>query len=157
MTKASSKRAHRRQLEVSYGDRYYMHESERGVCFYCGDIATELDHCPPLAWVDLKTFDNWKKDNVSFLLVSSCSQCNQRLGDKPLFKLSERVEHIMKYLEDKYEKNSTLWSDDEIKEMSKDFQKTIKARQKAALFNLKRVRHSQWRLYHGQEMGDNAL
>lgn len=63
----------------------------------------------------------------------------------------------MKYLEDKYEKNSSLWSDDEIKEMSKDFQKTIKARQKAALFNLRRVRHSQWRLYYGQETDENAL
>lgn len=153
MAKTTSKKAYRKQLERCYGHLYSKYESEKGLCFYCGDFSTELDHCPPLNWVDLKTIENWAKDDVSFFLVSSCSDCNRLLGDKPFFRLFERVEYIIKSLEDKYEKSSTLWSDDEIAGMSEDFQKTIRAKQKVALFNLHRVRHAQWRLYRAGDAG----
>ena len=30
-------------------------------CFYCADIASTRDHCPPIAWVESRTTTDWLK------------------------------------------------------------------------------------------------
>lgn len=52
---------------------------------------------------------------------------------------------MRKSLEDEYEKKMTLWSDDEIEEMSPIFQKSIQARKNGFRILLERVRAAQWR------------
>jgi len=115
-------------------------------CFYCGDSATQLDHCPPLNWVESKTIKQWKEQHINFFLVSCCSQCNRKMSDKPLFTLLEKLIFAVKYLENLYEKKANLWSEEEIAEMSIPFQKTIRARKKLSQLLLDRVQFAQHRL-----------
>ena len=129
-------------LQKVYNGRYSRHYSSRAGCFYCGQIGTTLDHCPPIAFCDDKNFDWFKERKIGFYLVNSCNECNQKLSNKPLFYLEERAEFILKCLELKADK-AVIWGDDEIQEMSKTFQKMIIARklQQNVLFD--RIRFCQ--------------
>lgn len=139
----------RARLNSIYGHLYGHHISDHLPhslgCFYCGDIAQTKDHSPPLAWVETKKQKEWRDDGIEFLTVRSCSWCNIKLGEKPLFTLAERSAFIEKTLMRQYEKESALWSEDEILEMSSAFQKTIRARKKAIAELLTRARTAEWR------------
>jgi hypothetical protein len=119
--------AKRRFLLKVYGGRYEKHYSSRPGCFYCGDKWTEVDHCPPLSWVEAKEPSWFWMRKIKFVLVNSCHECNISLSDQPLFTLQERATFIRHRLENKAEK-FVFWSDDELKEMSPRFQRSIKAR-----------------------------
>ena len=68
------------------------------------------------------------------------------MSDKPLFTLLEKLIFAVKYLENLYEKEANLWSEEEIAEMSIPFQKTIRARKKLSQLLLDRVQFAQHRL-----------
>jgi hypothetical protein len=128
MATVAQKRKNREIMLKKYQHRYERHWSGRVGCFYCGDKWSELDHCPPLSWCDVKDHKWFKQRKIGFYLVNSCSDCNRALSDRGLFTLQERADFIRKRLERQAEK-IVLWSKDEIKEMSDRFQKAILARQ----------------------------
>ena len=139
----------RRRLLALYGALYKGHEYERMPgsmgCFYCGDSAGTRDHCPPLSWVETKKPARWRADGVHLLLVPACDDCNRRLGDRALFTPLERAEYVRSKLESIYDRQHTMWADDEIAEMGPEFQRTIKARRLQLVALLGRVRAAQWR------------
>lgn len=84
---------------------------------YCGDFRECLDHVPPLHVVDLVTPKVLRENNVEFMKVPCCTDCNDILGSKHLATLSERINFIYNKLVNKLE-GETLWSDDEIEELT---------------------------------------
>lgn len=142
MAKGLTQQKIRALLLKKYGSRYERHWSSRKGCFYCGDNWAELDHCPPLSWLDTKDHKWFKDRRIGFHLVNSCSDCNRSLGDRPLFTLQERANFIRIRLEKKAEK-IVLWSKEEISEMSPRFQKSILARQQMQNRVLDRLRYAQ--------------
>jgi hypothetical protein len=150
MTNAKKDRKQREFLLKTYGKRYERHWSGRPGCFYCGDKWLELDHCPPLSWCEAKEHKWFKERKIGFYLVNSCSDCNRMLSNRALFTLQERAEFIRIRLERKTEK-IVIWSNDEIKEMSERFQKTIKARQQMQNTLLDRLRYSQEMQYRADD------
>jgi hypothetical protein len=128
-----------------YERPWFEELSESLGCFYCGDLAGERDHCPPLSWVESRRLSDWKRDGVRFVVVPACGHCNNLLGDRPLFTLVERAEFIERRLETLYEREAALWSEEEIAEMSPEFQRTLRARKRALVLLMDRVRTAQWR------------
>lgn len=88
----------------------------------------------------------WRRQGIKFLLLPACDECNRALGDKPYFTPAERAAFIEQRLTQVYERQATLWTEDEIREMSPQFQKSIRARRKQLVALLGRVRAAQWRV-----------
>lgn len=149
MAKTSSAKTERKRLQATYGSlcsKVFFEPMPGGNgCFYCGDHAETIDHCPPLTWVESKRMEDWRRSGVEFVLLPSCGDCNKRLGPKGLFTPMERVSFLRAKLDTLYEHKVTLWSDDEIAEMSPQFQKAIHARRDSLRHLLDRVRGLQWR------------
>jgi hypothetical protein len=139
-------RSNREEILKLYGSFYDYHYSEIGACFYCGDIGGEIDHCPPISWVESRTLTGWREAKIPLVKVSCCGSCNRTLGDKPFFTVYERLRFLVRVLEAEYERRASLWAEEEIKEMSPMFQRMIYAK-KAQLIGLHaRVRSLQQRL-----------
>lgn len=149
MAKSYCSKAERKRLQGVYGHLYTRYEAERMPggfgCFYCAEPAATMDHCPPLAWIEGKSTGYFRRLGIGFHLIASCQECNSKLGSKGLFTPLERVQFMRKSLEDEYEKKMTLWSDDEIGEISPMFQKSIQARKNGFRILLEKVRAAQWR------------
>jgi len=65
-----------------YGKRYICFGQIGDACVYCGDVASHMDHRPPISIAD--------DERASVhMLVPSCAECNLLLGDKPLFTINE--------------------------------------------------------------------
>lgn len=127
MVKSSLNDKHRKLLVHLYHSRYKLHLGSADGCFYCGDVAESIDHCPPLSWCDAKQIKWFEEKKIKFYLVRCCNQCNQKLSNKPFFTLEERAEFVKQYLQDKLSK-FVVWDEEEIKEMSSMFKKMIKAK-----------------------------
>lgn len=97
------------------------------ICTYCGEPANTYDHVPPRHWLS----SNPKLVPREKSSVPACAECNQTIGGKLLFGVGSRAEFLKaKYLK-KYKKvlNFTPWLEDELEDMSEDFQKTLRATQ----------------------------
>ena len=81
--------------------------------------------------------------HVPLVLLPSCSDCNQTLGDKPLLTAYEAATFLVEKLEREYERRFNMWQDDELREMSQMFQKMILARRAQLCELSSRVRHLQ--------------
>ena len=88
---------------------------------------------------------DWKKAKISFLTVRCCKNCNSTLSDRGLFTPLSRVTWVRSKLETRYERESTLWSEEEIAEMSPQFQKSIRGRAALLRILIERIRAAQWR------------
>ena len=139
---ANRTKKHRLLLNGLYGHLYEHHASSRVGCFYCGEPPTTIDHCPPLTLCEVKSKDWFIEKNIKFYKVSSCMDCNQKLGSRPYLRLIDRAEFILKKLEVQTQKN-TYWAEDEIEEMGKMFQKMIRAKKVAQNYDFARVRYCQ--------------
>lgn len=137
------------RLLSAYGHLYSRHIADHLPyslgCFYCADVASDIDHCPPIRWIEAKKPKQWRQSGIEFLTVRACKWCNQKLGAKALFTLGERAEYIEEALMQQYEKEAHLWSEAEILQMSPEFQRTIRARQRATQELLTRARAAEWR------------
>jgi hypothetical protein len=87
----------------------------------------------------------WKQNKIPFVLVPSCIDCNTMLNNKHIFTLQERTEFIENKLLRKYEKEYTLWNEDEINQMGYSFQIMIRAKKEYLSIILERVRFAQER------------
>lgn len=96
-------------------------------CFYCGDIASELDHCPSLD-IAASLGDGWHR--VPHYLIPACKECNARLSDRPLLTPCTRAAYLARRLERDYERFGGLWTKAEIAEMGPSFQQSLRYRQR---------------------------
>ena len=133
---------HRDFLLKTYWHLYEKHFSSRGGCFYCGELAGTVDHCPPISFCDAKDQKWFKEKNIKFYKVSCCLDCNKKLGAKQLFTLFDRANYILNKLETSTNK-VVNWSQDEMQEMSAMFEKMIQAKQDRNKTLFERVRFCQ--------------
>lgn len=146
VSKLERERIRLRKVYGSLYSPYYADPYPGGFgCFYCAEPAGTRDHCPPLTWYETRTMENWKRDGVEMVTLPACLDCNRTLGERALFTPLLRVQYVVKKLEQKYERKSTLWPEDEIAEMSPEFQRTIRARVGQLRVLLDRLRAAQWR------------
>ena len=139
----------RKQLLARYGRMYSWYEFERMPggfgCFYCAEPADTMDHCPPLSQVECMRMSDWRRRGVKFWKIPACMHCNTILGNRLLVTPFERLRRVEAELLDRFERKSVVWTDEEIAEMSPEFQRTIRARMSGVNILLGRVRAAQWR------------
>ncbi len=112
--------------------------SRWSACIYCGNTTCiTRDHVISVSWTGYKR--SYTKGNV----VPACMECNGLLGNRILHCISLRASYLVQALSFKYKKalNHPDWDDEEIKTMSKEFQKTIIARNNLKDFIVKRINH----------------
>ena len=112
-------------LELVFGPLYERHYTEEAGCFYCGQPLSCWDHCPPLHWIET-TKNKYKK-----VLLKSCTSCNTKLGDKPLFTAYDRAVFLHDNLMAEFEKLG--WEDrtwEEIEGMKRGLLKSLASRDK---------------------------
>jgi len=110
----------RKDLRSIYQERYSEISAVQlecvGRCYYCGDTAEVKDHYPPLSTADCFSVE----DDIDWLLVPSCSECNLLAGSEPHNTLEERREYIQEKLKSRYKKELRLgehWYDAELEEV----------------------------------------
>jgi hypothetical protein len=134
----------RKALLAIYGKSYKRWFHDEPGCFYCGDIAQVIDHCPPVIWAD-QTANGDKKIRIYHWLIRACYDCNARLGSRALLSAHDRIVFIARKLESEYERRNSMWSDKEIAEMGFSFRADLISRKRILLRLLDRVRFAQWR------------
>lgn len=108
----------RKKLITIYGGRYsriYATDpSFWNVCYYCGDIANEEDHVPPISTVE---FFDISREPADYFLVPCCRECNLLGSTEPHGLLDERADYIREKLKKKNRKKwrqSQLWTKEEV-------------------------------------------
>ena len=142
MTTSPEGKKRRALWEKMYGARYQKHYSSRTGCFYCGDHANTIDHCPPLSLCDLQEKKWFDKKKIGFYKVQCCRWCNQKLSNRFLLTLEERAAYILNSLErlaDKF----VIWGEDEMKEMSEEFQMMLRAKKLEQNITINRIQFCQ--------------
>lgn len=115
-------------------------------CFYCGCVATELDHVPPLSrYHDYKSI----YDRHRPLLVPSCCECNGLLGNSLQGDLNERFILCKKRLTKKWAKvikYGEIWDEDaaEYADFSGNFESFVQQAQRMAVESKKRLDWMHW-------------
>ena len=68
-------------------------------CYYCGDIASTMDHSPAISIAYATGVDYFTSQDIPLYKVSCCDECNILLGNKELNTLNERVIFIYNKLQ----------------------------------------------------------
>ena len=97
------------------------------VCVYCGNIAGNVDHVPPLVWVYALGSEYFLAQAIRLILVPACDECNGALGSLKLFTLIERSRYLLGRYEKKYEKflRGEIWSKEDIDELGRGLRERI--------------------------------
>jgi hypothetical protein len=133
-------------LVAHYGHLYHRwHPVSGSGCFYCGEAVAVLDHVPALRNASLYVDRKRNRTRRPFLLVGACAPCNSKLSDKAPDALRERVEWLVRKLEQAFEKMHPSWSAEELKEMSPTMRKAFAARDRERSYQHARVVYAQWR------------
>lgn len=148
--KTSSAKKERLLLQKVFGKRYVHHYSKFPGCFYCGDFAQTIDHCPAISFCSVKDAKWFKENKIKFYTVQCCVSCNSRLSNRRLFTLQERAEYIVRRLEIEAEK-FILWSDKEMQEMSPMFRQMIMAKKTQHKALLARIRFCQQLIFRQED------
>lgn len=96
-------------------------------CVYCGNIANERDHIPPLSWIAALGQEYFESRRLMTVWVPACKECNASLGSKKLFTIKERTVFLLGYYLKKYEKlmRAEVWEDYEIDRLNGRLKQTI--------------------------------
>jgi hypothetical protein len=116
-----SRKVHRTRNELTH---LYKHKSQAsGLCFYCGAMATGVDHVPPICHASLFI----GAEGVDFDLVSACLDCNRTAGIVLHINKDDRKVYIYKKLLKKNAKLLTMpnWKEEELAEMNGYLKKQI--------------------------------
>src|ERR1035437_175444 len=107
---------------IDEGDVAFIAES----CFYCGSIATTIDHVPPRSTRKMFDHSNVPSPYRNYE-VPCCHECNSGLGDR-LCTLKERKVYIAQWLSRRYKRILTMpeWTEEELFEMSYAMQDKIR-------------------------------
>lgn len=133
-----------------YSHLYVRHhyEGDHERCFYCGDARDGVDHVPPLDTVEYVTPEVLRKLKIPLVLIPSCLDCNMQLGAKALGIVEERLDYLLRKLQEKYNKEAVDWTEEEIKEMSPMFQRMIRGRARRVNEIAARINGILYRLSH---------
>jgi len=97
---------------------------------YCGDLGESVDHVPSLNSVDVLGTEYFDKLRITLLAVDSCRECNSVLGDKPHYRIADRVKILAKRYRKKYKSDleTPKWSVEEIDELDYSLSSYIEQR-----------------------------
>lgn len=87
-------------------------------CYYCGQLATTIDHVPPQsARIELHSLGLTTK--FPFFEVGACKECNSALGARGIWTLAGRKRYIKAFLQKKYKKYLRIpdWDEAALKEL----------------------------------------
>ena len=115
-----------------------LQRNRMSACIYCGNTTSlTRDHVIPVSWTGFKR--SYQVGDT----VKCCRECNTILGDKPFFSVSKRANYLASRYARKYRRiiRHPVWEDEEIQEMSREFQSTLKARKLFRTFALARISH----------------
>lgn len=101
-----------------------------GVCTYCGEYATDVEHVIPLSSYQV----NFKRKSNSHnkgIRTFSCRDCNAFLGSKVFKSFVERVMHVRDHWSRKSRKTARTasWTDEEINELKGSLRGHVRALQ----------------------------
>lgn len=60
-------------------------------CFYCGEMASSIDHVPPISRVS--DYESFGLDEEVYIKVPCCRECNGLLGSSLQESVEDRIEH----------------------------------------------------------------
>jgi hypothetical protein len=98
--------------------------SER--CYYCGEIATSVDHVPPKA-----TRYKWESLGIYrfhlYRTVPACHECNIGLGAHCPNRIDERKRWLKRWLANRYRKVLRMpeWTDSELAKLGPGMQRHV--------------------------------
>jgi len=124
MKQGKANRARHEQMKGHYKKFY------RGTqCYYCGDMASVIDHVPAIAVAYSYGRDYFDQKNIPLITVSACRECNGILGSRPINTLNKRVKFVYETLIKRYERYLRMvdWPEDELNELNgwlKDYVQT---------------------------------
>lgn len=107
-------------------------------CTYCGDYyELTKDHVIPVSYT------HNKRQIRGTYCVTACMECNCTLGDKMLINVHTRADFLIAAYKHKYKRllKQPYWTEDELSEMSPDFQRYIRAKQRDRHTLQKRMDH----------------
>ena len=122
-------------------------------CFYCGSIASQEDHVPPVTRIsDYKAL--WDKHIP--LLVPSCAECNSLLDDSIQPDLYQRFDYAKVLLTKKigkYIRMGELWTEEDIEyaDFSGELSKSMEAIPRMAKISKERLDYMHWPISIGGE------
>lgn len=92
-------------------------------CYYCGMLATTIDHVPPKV-VRAKFQSLGMMDRYSIHEVPACAECNSLLGDRHPWTLGDRKRSVKNRLRRRYKRILSIppWSDSELSILSPSLQ-----------------------------------
>lgn len=137
--KSAEKLAHHLyRYETPYGE---------GVCVYCGETATTLDHVPPLSYAAsiMDILPNLPK-RPRFTIWPACRDCNCRLSGFLLSGLRERRREIRARLSRKYRRllGEYDWSDEELARFGRNLRSAIEHMEHKRRRIVSRLRFPEW-------------
>ena len=143
---ASKAEKRRRDLIKIHGHKYRRHFLAEGYfCFYCGDRAQGLDHVPPVSMIEDLPYEKRKKWGIPCVLLPSCNECNFALNNRGLFNVFDRLLFLESYFDAKLQKQTSLWSESEIKELGHNLQGYVRAKQEGLQWLASKIRAIQVR------------
>lgn len=99
---------------------------ELSCCYYCGHIASTVDHVPPKTARDRLLSQGLRFNAVE---LPACQECNSALGNQALWTQTERKAYVKAWLRKRYRKVLTMppWTEQEISELGERLQDYIRA------------------------------
>ena len=93
---------------------YKLADSDAELCVYCGLLASQIDHFPPIAYVPRQG-----------VLLPACPECNRFARDTYPYDFGRRVQHVKDRIRRKYRRVLTTptWCAEELDELSGFMQK----------------------------------
>lgn len=139
----SAKQKSNREIWAATGYEIYP-DCDCRFCFYCGELAVELDHCPPIA---SRPVDELlpKRLHYKKWVVPACKECNRTLGAHRLPTLEDRLIFLGQIYNSRYI-NIPYWSTEEIMELGDNLRNQIFFRQETKKVAGTRLIHINWRL-----------
>ena len=99
----------RREQLRRFSRWYKLTDSDTALCVYCGMLATQTDHFPPIAYVPRYG-----------VLLPACGECNRFARDLYPYDFSKRVQHVKNRIGRKYRSvlATPTWCAEELDELS---------------------------------------
>ena len=127
---------HRRRAESQFEHIYrtFRFPREPGEicdpCFYCGEVADTIDHCPPISKIDAYRMIGLEREE--YLRVKCCRECNALLGDSLQDDILDRERHLKGRMERKYRRHLSFgdWTPEELAGVGSSLRKMLRGSSK---------------------------
>lgn len=108
--------------------KHLCDEDCRTRCWYCGDSADTVDHCPAIEVAWACGTEALRSAKIDLLLIPACRECNVLLGDIPLFTPESRGFWLYERLATRYKKVSDggTFDDEDLQEFGYNLRHYLK-------------------------------